>query len=453
MPLRRFRGIFDRVGGGTQGTVVAADMVQVTDTTSDIAARQLRDTTAADEALARAHDFLAETLRAKAELMAQMGHEIRTPLNGIVGMTELLLGTGLSDEQLEYATATMSSATTLLVVINDVLDFSMLEAGTLELDVGTFELRHLVESIRAAAEVRLGGPGPTISSQFSPDVPDAVAGDGNRLRHVLTKLVGSALDYAGNGGLEMRVGAASHGSKRLMLRFEVMAQGSFEGDRDSLFELASHAHSGVQDDRPMAIGLAVSKQLVELMGGEIGATSEPEAGSTFWFEVALERIGAGAAQASASWGATPAEPPSADAPLVLVAEDSPVNRSVAVSMLERCGVRADIATDGREALDALGARHYDAVLIACQMPELDGYEATAELRLRERDLGTHTPVIAMTAHASAGDRERCLEAGMDDCVVKPIHTDELIAKLERWIPAYEAPAAQRHARATAAQPG
>jgi two-component system sensor histidine kinase/response regulator len=156
VPLQRFRGdvISESESKGRRSQQDGA----VTDMTSEITAQQLRDTRAADEALARAHDFLAETLRAKAELMTQMGHEIRTPLNGIVGMTELLLGTGLSDEQREYATATMTSATTLLVVINDVLDFSMLEAGTLELDVGTFELRHLVESIRAAAEVRLTAP-------------------------------------------------------------------------------------------------------------------------------------------------------------------------------------------------------------------------------------------------------------------------------------------------------
>jgi CheY-like chemotaxis protein/nitrogen-specific signal transduction histidine kinase len=474
MPLRRFRGIVDYVGGGIQGTVVAADMVEVTDTTSDIAARQLRDTTAADEALARAHEFLAETMRAKAELMAQMGHEIRTPLNGIVGMTELLLGTGLSDEQLEYATATMSSATTLLVVINDVLDFSMLEAGTLELDVGTYELRHLVESIRAAAEVRLGGSGPTISSQFSPEVPDAVAGDGNRLRHVLTKLVGSALDYAGNGGLEIRVGAASHGSKRLMLRFEVMAQGSFEGDRDSLFELASHAHSGVQDDRPMAIGLAVSKQLVELMGGEIGVQSAPGEGTTFWFTTPVGLDGAlpypedriratrefvpvkGAARA----GFTPRPAGAGDAnggTRVLIADDDPVSQLVLTRQLQARGYAVDVASNGREALELYANGDYGAVFMDCQMPEMNGYEATSAIREQEGQ-DAHTPVIAMTAGARESDREQCAISGMDDYVAKPLDQVRLDAALARRLPVYDTSADQHNpsngagSTATAAAP-
>jgi CheY-like chemotaxis protein/nitrogen-specific signal transduction histidine kinase/HPt (histidine-containing phosphotransfer) domain-containing protein len=428
-------------------------MVQATEVTSDIAAQQLRDSTAADEALARAHDFLAETLRAKAELMSQMGHEIRTPLNGIVGMTELLLGTGLSDEQREYATATMTSATTLLIVINDVLDFSMLEAGTLELDVGTFELHHLVESIRAAAQVRLGASGPTISSTFSPDVPDAVAGDGNRLRHVLTKLVGTALDYAGNGGLEIRVGTTSHGSKRLMLRFEVTADGLFEGDSDSLFELASYAHSATQDDRPMAIGLAVSKQLVALMGGEIGVQSAPGKGTTFWFTTPVgldgktpypdDRIRAtrefvpvkGAARAGFTARPAGGGDPNGGTRL-LIADDDPVSQLVLTRQLQARGYEVDVASNGQEAIELYGHGEYGAVFMDCQMPELNGYEATRAIREKE-GAEAHTPIIAMTAGARESDREQCAISGMDDYVAKPLDQVRLDAALARRLPVFD----------------
>lgn len=440
------------------GPVVAEDMAQVTDMTSDIDTQQLRDTTAADEALARAHDFLAETLRAKAELMSQMGHEIRTPLNGIVGMTELLLGTGLSDEQREYATTTMTSATTLLIVINDVLDFSMLEAGTLELDVGTFELRHLVESIRAAAQVRLGAGGATISSQFSADVPDAVAADGNRLRHVLTKLVGTALDYAADGGLEIRVSVASRSSKRLTLRFEVTVEGSYEGDSDSLFELASYAHSATEDDRPMAIGLAVSKQLVELMGGEIGVQSGTGNGTTFWFTTPIgldgtipypdDRIRAtrkvvpvkGAARAG--FTARPTGGGDANGGMrLLIADDDPVSQLVLTRQLQARGYEVDVASNGLEAIELYGHGDYGAVFMDCQMPELNGYEATSAIREQE---GTeaHTPIIAMTAGARESDREQCAISGMDDYVAKPLDQVTLEAALARRLPVFDESAGQ-----------
>jgi CheY-like chemotaxis protein len=418
-------------------------MAQLTDMTSEITAQQLRDTTAADEALARAHDFLAETLRARAELMSQMGHEIRTPLNGIVGMTELLLETGLSEEQREYATATMTSATTLLMVINDVLDFSMLEAGTLELDVGTFELRHLVESIRAAAEVRRGPAGGTIGSQFAPDVPDAVAGDGNRLRHVLTKLVGSALDYAADGAVEIRVGATSHGSKRLLLRFEVVTEAVLDGDANSLFELSSSG-GATKDDRPMAIGLAVSKQLVELMGGEIGVRSAPGEGTTFWFTTPVgldgarpypdERIRAtrefapvkGAARAGLTAPPAGASVDPDGGMRLLIADDDPVR-----------GYTVDVASNGREALELYGKGNYSAVFMDCQMPELNGYEATGAIREQE-GTESHTPIIAMTAGARETDREQCAVSGMDDYVAKPLDQVRLDAALARRLPVYEA---------------
>jgi two-component system sensor histidine kinase/response regulator len=339
-------------------------------------------------------------------------------------------------------------------VINDVLDFTMLEAGTLELDVGTFELRHLVESIRAAAEVRLTATGATISSQFAPDVPDAVAGDGNRLRHVLTELVGSALDYASDGGVEIRVGATSHGAKRLMLRFEVKAEGALVGDADSVFELSSYAHSATQADRPMAIGLVVSKQLVELMGGEIGVQSAPGEGTTFWFTTPVGLNGVrpypddrirttpafapvrGAARAGLT--AQPAGG-SGDADRgtrLLIADDDPVSQLVLTRQLQARGYTVDVASNGREALELYGKGDYGAVFMDCQMPELNGYDATRAIREQE-GTETHTPIIAMTAAARESDREQCAISGMDDYVAKPLDQVRLDAALARRLPVYD----------------
>jgi CheY-like chemotaxis protein len=181
------------------------------------------------------------------------------------------------------------------------------------------------------------------------------------------------------------------------------------------------------------LGLSIAKELVELMGGIIGGESEPGRGSSFWFEVPLQKVatasGHSARERSVMRDERPADP---NAPIVLVVEDSPVNRLVTVRVLERCGYRVHVVNDGREALDALSTQIYDVVLMDCQMPEVDGYEATRELRQREQGGKRHTPVIAMTAHAMTGDRERCLEAGMDDYLAKPVRSQALVEVLERW---------------------
>jgi CheY-like chemotaxis protein len=433
-------------------------MAPATDMTREIAARQIGEATAAEEALARAHEFLAETLRAKAELMAQMGHDIRTPLNGVVGMTELILGTELSDEQREYATAAMTSATSLMVVVNDVLDFSMLEAGTLELDVGAFEIRHLVESVALATRAGLDGS-LAICSEFSPQVPDAVTGDGNRVRHVLTKLAATAHGYAGSRGLDIRVAATSRGSKRLLLRFEVVTEGEVEGDPESLFELTSYSVGAMPDDRRTALGLAVSKQLVELMGGEIGVHTEPGSGSTFWFTTPVGVDGAQPypqdrvrftpevakrSTAPSRLRASTAAAVAGAGTRLLIADDDPVSQLVLTRQLEARGYDVDVACNGREAIDLHQKSVYSAIFMDCQMPELNGYDATSMIREQE-GVETHTPIIAMTASAREADREQCATCGMDDYVAKPLDQVTLDAALARRLPAYDASAADAEA--------
>jgi CheY-like chemotaxis protein/nitrogen-specific signal transduction histidine kinase len=440
-------------------------MAPVTQTTREIVAKQLGETTAAEEALARAHEFLAETLRAKAEMMAQMGHEIRTPLNGIVGTTELLLGTGLSDEQREYASATMTSATALMVVINDVLDFSMLEAGSLELDVGTFEVRHLVDGLSLSAPAHARERGVKLSSEFSGDVPVAVSGDGNRIRHVLTKLVTSALSHSDGGDVTVRVDATNHGTKRLLLQFDVTDAGSeLKGESlESLFDIYAYAKgSTLADDRTTGVGLTVCKQLVELMGGEIGVQSAPGEGTTYWFTTPVgidgampypeERVREARRPARSSAPSQDSAPArngrakpkvSAGTMRILIADDDRVSQLVLTRQLEARGYSVDVASNGREAVELHAKGSYDAIFMDCQMPELNGFEATVAIREHEGD-ERHTPIVAMTASAREADREQCFVSGMDDYVPKPLDQTSLDAALARRMPVFdsEAPDAQ-----------
>ena len=383
-----------------------------------------------------ARDEAVEASNMKSAFLRNVSHEIRTPMNGVIGMNELLLQTQLTSEQRAYAEQVEQSGEHMLAIINDILDISKIETGHLDLEIAEFDLHELVERACVPAVLEAQAKGVQLDVQIDPLAPVRVRGDSARARQVLINLVGNAVKFTAQGSIAVRVRRRDDGDNVLI---EIVDSGiGIEAERlEHMFEPFVQADvSTTREYGGNGLGLAIAKELVELMGGKIGASSKPGRGSAFWFELPLPEVAEAvvptARQRVVYLSERRADPAAA---LVLVVEDSPVNRLVAVHVLERCGFRAHVVNDGREALEALATQRYDAVLMDCQMPDIDGYEATRELRRREDGTGRHTPVIAMTAHAMTGDRERCLEAGMDDYLAKPVRSQALNDVLRRWIAA------------------
>ncbi len=389
--------------------------------------------------LKAARDQAMEASRLKSQFLANMSHEIRTPMNGVLGAGNLLAATDLTDEQRAYVDILSSSGQALLTIINDVLDLSKIEAGRLELEPSTFtlldpftEVVNLLAPQASAKNVRL-------SLNADADLPLSVVGDSGRLRQVVTNLVGNAVKFTNVGHVLVDVSAESRSSGDIMLRCAVTDSGIGIAEQDiaRLFtEFSQLDTSNARRFGGTGLGLAISDRLVRLMNGEIGCTPNPGGGSTFWFTApfALARPDSLARNDVAVGStATPRGTAPASAPAILIVEDNETNALILTHMLKLLGYRSDTVSNGADALEAAARETYSTILMDCQMPIMDGFTTTR--RLRSRFAGDpRIPIVAITATATTEDQERCLAAGMDDYLPKPIIMDRLGAVLTRWAP-------------------
>jgi len=387
-------------------------------------------TSSAQAKLRRASTAAEAASHAKSAFLANMSHEIRTPMNGVLGALDLLAHSELPADDRDLLETARGSAAQLLRLLDDVLDVAKIEAGRVDLHLTPFDLHRIASDACDLRRAVATANGIGVVLDFPPAVPRVVIGDPTRLRQILDNLLGNAVKFTRDGEVRLRVRAQTEGRTRPRYSFEVIDTGIGippEAQVQLFEEFAQADASTTRDFGGTGLGLSISRDLAELMGGALSVESTPGVGSTFTLELPLPISDAAVAP-----------PEGEDTPAldhiearVLLAEDNPVNRMVATRVLERLGCTVRVVEDGAAALAAATApdARFDVVLMDCQMPVLDGYEASRQIR----EAGRRTPIVALTANAMDGDRERCVAAGMDDYLTKPLRPEQLARALARWI--------------------
>jgi signal transduction histidine kinase/ActR/RegA family two-component response regulator len=381
-----------------------------------------------------ANEKLRESEQLKEQFLTNMSHEIRTPMNAIIGFADLLIKTKLNEKQIQFITAIRDSGQNLLGIINDILDFSKIQAGMLELENIPFSVRSLVASVHTLLESKAAAKNVAFLINCESKIPELVSGDPTRLTQVIVNLAGNAIKFTEKGFVKLNVTLKETTENYCLIEFRIEDSGIGIAAENlhTVFERFIQANADTtRKYGGTGLGLSIVKKLVELQGGKIEVASELGKGSTFTTTIPFEKASTGQLKGNTSSPITN-EHQQLKGVRVLLAEDNKMNQLLAVEVLTRFGIFTDVADNGKLAIEKSLQQKYDVILMDMQMAEMDGYQATAYIR---EELKQDVPIIAMTAHAMAGEREKCLSLGMNDYISKPFHTAELYEKIKNALPA------------------